>query len=355
MTATLEHDPPIDEPRAAQHVPGARLRVLLTTEGTYPYVVGGVSSWCDLLVNSLTEFDWLVLPIIGAHGQPRRFALPPHASAHGPIEIWSERLAQGGRRAAVPGGRTHHALPALLVRDLIGWNGDTDALLASLVWCRQHPAGVRRAFRSGRGWDGFLAALGEVLQERECDAGTPPALDQLEAAQLYQTLYWVARTAAAPAPEADVIHVTAAGWSAIPAVVNKALHGTPMILTEHGVYVRESYLAAIRNGGSAGSRFAATRLARGLARCAYDWADVVAPRDGRERVLGDGFRRRPGQDPRALQRPRPRGDARAAARRRARRLSRPHRSAQGCPHDAARRGRGAQVDAARASSCTTAR
>lgn len=253
-----------------------RPRVLLTTEGTYPYVMGGVSSWCDLLVNSLTEFDWHVLPIIGAHGQPRRFALPAHAREHGPIEIWSERLARGSR-PAVADVRTHHALPAVLARELIGWNGDADALLASFVWCRQHPGGVRRAFRSRRGWDGFLAALVEVLDERVSDAGTPPALDQLEAAQLYQTLYWVARTAAAPAPEADVLHVTAAGWSAIPALVNKALHGTPIVLTEHGVYVRESYLAAIRNGGSPGSRFAATRLARGLARCAYAWADVVAP------------------------------------------------------------------------------
>jgi polysaccharide biosynthesis protein PelF len=253
-----------------------RPRVLLTTEGTYPYVTGGVSSWCDLLVNSLEEFDWLVLPIIGAHGQPRRFALPPHAREHGPIEIWSERLARGGR-AAVGNGRAQHSLPAVLVRALIGWDGDTDALLAALVWCRRHPAGVRRAFRAGRAWDGFLTALGEVLDERVYEAGTPPALDQLEAAQLYQTLYWVARTAAAPAPEADVLHVTAAGWSAIPALVNKALHGTPMVLTEHGVYVRESYLAAIRNGGSAGSRFAATRLARGLARSAYAFADVVAP------------------------------------------------------------------------------
>jgi glycosyltransferase involved in cell wall biosynthesis len=253
-----------------------RPRVLLTTEGTYPYVMGGVSSWCDLLVNSLEEFDWLILPIIGSHGQPRRFALPPHAREHGPIEIWSERLARGGR-AAVGDGRARHSLPAVLVRALIGWDGDTDALLAALVWCRRHPAGVRRAFRSGRAWDGFLTALGEVLDERVREAGTPPALDQLEAAQLYQTLYWVARTAAAPAPEADVLHVTAAGWSAIPALVNKALHGTPMVLTEHGVYVRESYLAAIRNGGSAGSRFAATRLARGLARSAYAFADVVAP------------------------------------------------------------------------------
>jgi polysaccharide biosynthesis protein PelF len=270
--AKTDPDPRVREPPTERERP----RVLLTTEGTYPYVVGGVSSWCDLLVNSLTEFDWQVLPIIGAHGQPRRFRLPRHAREVGPIEIWSERLARGGR-GSLGGAPANHALPAHLVRNLIGWDGDSHTLVASLVWCRRNPAGVRRAFRSGQGWDGFLAALREVLAERVPEAGTPPALDQLEAAQLYQTLYWVARSAAAPAPEADVLHVTAAGWSAIPAVVNKALHGTPMVLTEHGVYVRESYLAAIRNGGSPGSRFAATRLARGLARCAYAWADVVAP------------------------------------------------------------------------------
>jgi glycosyltransferase involved in cell wall biosynthesis len=281
MSLTLELDRPI-RAGAFRRRPGwatprsaRRTRVLLTTEGTYPYVVGGVSSWCDLLVNSLTEFDWIVLPIIGAHGRPRRFALPAHAREHGPIEIWSERLARGAGRADPVAGRG--ALPAVLVRELIAWNGDTETVVDALVWCRRHPAGVRRAFRSARGWDAFLAALGDVLAERIPEAGTPPALDMLEAAQLYQTLYWVARTAAAPAPEADVLHVTAAGWSAVPALVNKALHGSPIVLTEHGVYVRESYLAAIRNGGSAGSRFAATRLARGLARCAYAGADVVAP------------------------------------------------------------------------------
>ena len=35
-------------------------RVLLVTEGTYPYAVGGVSSWCQLLLTNLTDFDWQV-------------------------------------------------------------------------------------------------------------------------------------------------------------------------------------------------------------------------------------------------------------------------------------------------------
>ena len=123
---------------------------------------------------------------------------------------------------------------------------------------------------SSKGW---LRSSTNALEE----AGVPPALDLVEAAALYQTLYWVARTAAVPTPETDVLHVTAAGWSAIPALVHKALYGTPMILTEHGVFVRESYLAAVRSRDSAGARFVATRLARGLARAAYAGANVVSP------------------------------------------------------------------------------
>jgi glycosyltransferase involved in cell wall biosynthesis len=254
----------------------ARTRILLTTEGTYPYALGGVTSWCDVLIRSLTEFDWQVLPVIAAHGRPPLLDLPSNARQVRPIELWSEGVPYGWplprqeRRAA-------GELPARLVRALVSWDGDVDELLGALTWCRAYPAGVRRSFRSRRAWDGFMAALRDVLRERVQDAGTPPRVDLVEAALLYQSLYWVARTAAVPTPETDVLHVTAAGWAAVPALVHKALHGTPMVLTEHGIYVREAYLSAVRSGASPGSRFIATRLARGLARAAYARADVVSP------------------------------------------------------------------------------
>jgi glycosyltransferase involved in cell wall biosynthesis len=262
--------------RSSGRVPlrSARPRILLTTEGTYPYVMGGVSSWCNLLVNSLDEFDWQVLPIVAPGKRERLYTLPPQAREVGKIEVWSEDIPRGTglRRSGVLA-----ELPATLVRNLIGWEGDPAEVLDAWIACRRHPADVRRAFRSGRGWNGFLAALADVLAERIPEAGTPPALDLVEAAQLYQTLYWVARTAAEPTPETDLLHVTAAGWSAIPAVVHKALHGTPMVLTEHGVYLREAYLGQVRSGDSPGARFVATRLARGLTRSAYAGADVVCP------------------------------------------------------------------------------
>jgi glycosyltransferase involved in cell wall biosynthesis len=264
--------------------------VLLTTEGTYPYALGGVTSWCDVIIRSLTEFDWQVLPIIAAHGKPPLLDLPPHARAIPPIELWSEDVPHGWplprheRRAGIE-------LPALLVRGLIAWEGDIAALLDALTWCRAFPAGIRRSFRSRRGWASFMTALRDVLDERVQDAGTPPRVDLVEAALLYQSLYWVARTAAVPTPDTDVLHVTAAGWAALPALTHKALHGTPMVLTEHGVYVREAYLAAARSAASPGSRFIATRLARGLARATYAQADVVSPVTDSNAIWEEGMGR----------------------------------------------------------------
>jgi polysaccharide biosynthesis protein PelF len=257
--------------------PTRRPRILMTTEGTYPYAVGGVSSWCDLVIGGLPEFDWQILPIMaGDRRNTAIFELPPHAALAGQIELWSDRLP--ARRWLVrPDRRARESLPANLVRALIGWEGSHDALIDTLLWCRRRPDAVRRAFRANTAWSGFLGALEEVLAEHHPDAGASPELDAVEAARLYQTLYWIARAAGVPTPQTDLLHVTAAGWAVIPALVHKQLHGTDMLLTEHGVYVREAYLAAARSPSSQGERFLASRLARGLSRAAYAAADHVAP------------------------------------------------------------------------------
>jgi polysaccharide biosynthesis protein PelF len=272
------------------HATRGRTRVLITTEGTYPYALGGVTSWCDVLIRSLQEFEWQVLPVIAAHGRPPLLDLPPNAIRLRPIELWSESVPHGRpvprrERAAAT------ALPGRLARALVSWNGDGGDLVEALVWCRAHPSGVRRAFRSAPAWRAFLAVLREVLDERLPGAGTPPRVDLVEAVLLYQSLYWVARAASAATPATDVLHVTAAGWAAVPAIVHKALHGTPMVLTEHGIYVREAYLAGVRSAASPGSRFIATRLARGLARAAYDQADVVSPVTDANAVWEEGMGR----------------------------------------------------------------
>ena len=252
-------------------------RVLMVTEGTYPYAVGGVSSWCEVLIGGLKEIEWQILPVIaGGKRMQQRFKLPPNAHLLAPIELWSEKSPP--RRMPRLEARPGVSLPIRLLKGLMPWTGDLADLTEALVRCRQFPQTIRPEFRSRASWTDFLWALADVLGESNADSARAPVFDAIEAARLYQTLYWVARTAAIPTPRCDLLHVTAAGWAAIPAIVDKALYGTPLLLTEHGVYVREAYLAAVREAATRpGQGHISPRLALGLTRATYAAADVIAP------------------------------------------------------------------------------
>lgn len=253
------------------------LRVLLTTEGTYPYVLGGVSTWCDLLVRGIPEFRWQVLPVVAGE-TPRRllFDVPGNVELLEDIEVWG--LGHGPwERPVLLGGRDRPGLAGEIARHLLAWRSSAVSLVDLLVWCRQNPGRIRPAFRSRQGWASFRAAVAELAAERVDGVAPMPELPPVALAELYHALYWIARVAATPTPPADVLHVSAAGWAALPAVVHRAVHGTPLLLSEHGVYVREAYLAAIRSCEPAPRRWVSTRLALGLARLAYAASDVVAP------------------------------------------------------------------------------
>lgn len=255
-----------------------RPRILVTTEGTYPFVLGGVSSWCHQLFDQIRDLDWVVLPLLsGTAVSSRLFEPLPHVTVCRPVELWS--LERPRRVASTPVDTALRGwmedLPSALLRGMVAWDADVDALLATLVRCHEHPALVRLAFRSRPAWQRFGDTLHELLATDPAQLERP--LDHLDAANLYQAMYWVARTATAPTPVCDVVHVTAAGWAAIPAAVHRAVHGTPVLLTEHGLYLRESYLGAVLDAAPSGERFIRTRVARGLVRLSYATSDRIAP------------------------------------------------------------------------------
>lgn len=264
-------------PAQRDHRPRPAVKVLLLTEGTYPHVMGGVSTWCDLLVRGLDHVEWLVFAFTGGDATTPVFDLPRHARLAGGLHLWgTARTPRGRTRTRRGRERLRVHLAAELVDGLLGWSTDPLSVVKTLVWCRQNPGRLVATFRDDRTWRHYTRALRRVLTETG-GAGQSPAFDLSAAIDLYQTVYWLARAAAEPTPAADVSLVTAAGWTGIPAAVDKALHARPVALSEHGLYVRESYLAAVRSTAPAASRFVSTRLARGLSRLTYAVADVVVP------------------------------------------------------------------------------
>jgi glycosyltransferase involved in cell wall biosynthesis len=249
--------------------------VLLATEGTYPYVMGGVSTWCAQLVDHLRDLDWKVFPVTPG-SQSRRLCcpVPAHVEVLEGIRVWSDVPAWS---------RPHHGLrlpaelverPARLAEALLGWDGDLDDAAVVLSDFQRRP-GSLVVFGDGAAFRRFRETLCALTGD---DQGPGSGIiDRWTAVGLFRTLGWVAATAAAPCPAVDVHLVTAAGWAALPAVVDRFRHGTPVVLAEHGVYVREAYLAAAQSVATPGTRWAMTRLARGLARLAYRHADTIAP------------------------------------------------------------------------------
>ncbi|MEO0559760.1 MAG: DUF3492 domain-containing protein, partial [Bacteroidota bacterium] len=43
-----------------------RPSVLLTTEGTYPFEGGGVTTWCDVILNGLPDIDVHLIAVTGS-------------------------------------------------------------------------------------------------------------------------------------------------------------------------------------------------------------------------------------------------------------------------------------------------
>ena len=237
------------------------MHIRLITEGNYPVVTGGVTRWCELLISGLSHHDWSVTAL-GVDPDPSIVTAAP-------VEYVTPcDTTLGSSRP----GRTS-TLPAVVARHLFAADGDGDpaAFAAALAECRcetgllarMRTPGTRRAVR---------AALAEVLAG-SAGANPMPSPEVLEAG--VASTFEVVAIASRPAPRAELHLSAAAGRAVVPAVVAKLTHGTPFVLVEHGVYVREAYLRTASPSVPPGLRVLVRRAATNLARLGYAYATRV--------------------------------------------------------------------------------
>jgi polysaccharide biosynthesis protein PelF len=78
-------------------------------------------------------------------------------------------------------------------------------------------------------------------------------------------------------PKTSVTHSTAAAFCGIPCITARVRNRTPMVLTEHGVYLREQYLFLSRFRRLYFCKQFLLNLIMAVVRANYYYADVVAP------------------------------------------------------------------------------
>lgn len=266
------------------------ISVLLATEGTYPFYTGGVSKWCDLLTHGLPEITFQVQAIVTNPYPESKYEFAPNVRGVTKVPQWG--LLQ-------PAEFSHHQPTSVVLRHM--WDTTQPVIAArfkpiferflALLFsspCDKEELGqvllqlqsyfqqhdYARTMNSVNAWNVLQHAVRASRECRPAAAANPTLAEMKEA---YRLLYHLLMVLHFPIPEADITHSSSAGFCGLPCVLAKLVHGTPYLLTEHGVYLREQYLNLRRQMKSFFVRWFLCRLVENVVELNYYFADQISP------------------------------------------------------------------------------
>lgn len=261
------------------------MRIALVSEGTYPFAVGGVSTWCDQLIRGMPDCQWQMVALT-VDGTPEMlWPRPSNLEEIRTVPLWgacpSPRHNRSGWGMPQPGreGPALVSYEALLRAMLAPQEPGSDEAVVSRSRFLLALRGIYEYASTGGHLctaltgNAGLAMLAEVW--RECRGTQLSLAHAIEAANLMAHML---RPLAMVPVECSVVHVSMNGLSMLAAMVTKWRHGTPIVLSEHGVYLRERYLEHLDLGSVPGPvRVLLLSFFRSLAAASYLIADALAP------------------------------------------------------------------------------
>src|SRR6184192_1283443 len=267
-----------------------RISVLLTTEGTYPFYTGGVSTWCDRLTHDLPHIDFTVLAVVTNPSPQSKYDLAPNVRELIKVPQWG--LLQ-------PAEYSCHQSNSVVLRNL--WNTTPQVIAARFKPiferflflllspnCDKEELGqlllklhsyfqwfdYQKTMNSAEVWNVVQYAVRAAWACRP-QPTEQPTLEEVK--QVYRLLYHWLMVLHFPVPSADIAHSSAASFCGLPCVLAKLANGTPFVLTEHGVYLREQYLNLRRQVKSFFVRWFLYRVVENVVELNYYFADLVIP------------------------------------------------------------------------------
>ena len=233
------------------------MKVALTAEGTYPHQLGGVSVWTDQLIRGMPDHEFLVVALVATGKEPVRWALPENVSAMDTIALWGPPVPVPvrARLARAPLARSRASLPVHELIDILlrppAEAQDQFGELLHEFFSYGQTANLSAALAG----EGAVRVLNEAWQERWQSPGwampgtAEPSPDSVrvpatlhDAVTAMQLIEHALRPLSHPPPQADVVHAVTDGIGVLPALAARWRYGTPVIVTEHGVYMREQYM-----------------------------------------------------------------------------------------------------------------
>ena len=258
------------------------LRVALIGEGTYPFYPGGVSLFCHQQIKGMPENSFTAVAITVDGTERSTWPAPDNLTEVVNIPLWGPPLWH----------RRRHRVP------LMSFNEYYEILLRSILrpLSRQYEGACADEFTVAlRGLYEYAqndsltdAMLGNEPLDLLCrawhdarlDSDRPGAVGPLtlhDAVVATNRIEHLLRPLSHPPVRADVCHLTMNGTSGLVGLASKWTFGTPLVISEHGIYLRERYLALPSENVSQAVKAIVTRFNRRLAAAVYRNSDILAP------------------------------------------------------------------------------
>lgn len=238
------------------------MRVVIFSEGSYPFVVGGVASWEHMLIQSFSEHEFIVHAILPdrSYNAKYKYDFPENM-----IEIRESYLDDSDYiRPKQEKVRLNEAEKAAFRSLLFGEDVQWKELF--YYFDRKDPS--INGLLMGKD---FLDIVKEFYREKYPQCVFTDLLWNMRS--LYLPLFMMLKQ---PVAEADLYHTVSTGYAGILACKAKVLYNRPMLLTEHGIYSREREEEIIKVEWTKGIyKDIWIQYFYTLSRCAYDMADKV--------------------------------------------------------------------------------
>ncbi|MER7361378.1 GT4 family glycosyltransferase PelF [Nonomuraea wenchangensis] len=246
------------------------MKVTLVSEGTYPFAMGGVSVWMDQLIRGMPDYRWDVVTMTVDGEERPVWELPANLEQVVSVPLWGNVPRRPSR---APGGAFTEAYGRFLEMVLTpAVMGDGSAEFLAVL------ESLHRFAHEGGDLVGALTANESLTQLMDAWYwNRTDGLTLADAITAGDLMGHMLRPLAEPPPRTDLMHVAMNGLSMLTAMTAKWRHGTPIVLSEHGVYLRERYLQYVDEPVSHAVRVLLLSFFRRLAGAAYVAADRIAP------------------------------------------------------------------------------
>jgi len=276
-----------------------RISVLFETEGTYPFVGGGVSTWCKILVEELPQVNYHIYAITGTPNVKWRYERKDNVVEVIHIPLWgteepAEYILPHDRPSPIRFSTLYLRKKATteqiieqkfvpLFRHFLRGleETSTDVLTYGVTvhaiyrYFLEYDYNV--TFKSRPVWEAFKDEILRPYREHpeRFFPNEYPNLFDLTTALRW--LYNMLMGFNAPVPDTDVSHSTIAASCGLASIIAKLEYGTPFILTDHGVYARERYIAVSATDFTFFAKRFLINLSCLLSKLNYAYADQLSP------------------------------------------------------------------------------